>query len=270
MPSRLQFRFLGPFAIGCDGAWHLGPPPKKGRELIQYLAVYPRRVATPEDMAAAFWPDFELDEVRHRIHLAASGARVFLRRVLNGLDALVCSNGGYSWNPAVSVESDIERFIDCSRHGTLEGYRNAVELYEGEFLAGESADWLQPMRVRLATARALALEALAEHALAAGDHARAISLGLELVEAEPGHETGTRLVMRCFAQLGQRTRALEQYARLERYLAEQIGVEPTEETWALAQQVTGVAGYAPASRAIGGTALKHRDLAALLDEQITA
>jgi DNA-binding SARP family transcriptional activator len=229
--------------------------------------VYPRRVATPEDLAVAFWPGFEPEDVRHRIHLAASGARVFLRRLLRGVDALHCLNGGYTWSPAIGIDSDVERFIDCSRHGTLDGYRTAVELYKGEFLAGETADWLQPMRVRLATARASALEALAEHAMASGDYARALSFGLELVEAEPGHESGTRLAMRCFLQFGQRTRALEQYARLERYLAEQIGVEPTEETRLLVHRSIGPASLSASSPAAAGAA-KPPNRGAALDEPL--
>jgi DNA-binding SARP family transcriptional activator len=239
MSFQLQFRFLGPFAICGGGVWDPGPPPKKGREFIQYLAVYPRRVATLEDLAAAFWPRFEPDEVRHRIHLAASGARLFLRNLLDGVDALKCLGGGYTWGPAIRIESDVERFIACSRRGTIDGFRAAIDLYGGEFLAGERADWLQPMRVRLATARASALEALAENAFASRDYARALSFGLELVDAERGHESGTRLVMRCFAGLGQRTRVLEQYMMLKAYLAEQIGVEPTEETAQLARQLIG-------------------------------
>jgi DNA-binding SARP family transcriptional activator len=244
MGSHLQFRFLGPFAICGEGAWHPGPPPKKGREFIQYLGIYPRRVATVEDLAAAFWPRCELEEVRHRIHLAASGARIFLRQILGGVDALKCLGGGYTWDPAMRIESDAERFIARSRYGTIEGFSDAIELYGGEFLAGETADWLQPMRVRLAAARSSALEALAAGAFAEGDYARALSFGLELVDAERGHESATQLVMRCFAKLGQRTRVLEQYMALKTYLDDQIGVDPSEETAQLAHQLIGCAASA--------------------------
>jgi DNA-binding SARP family transcriptional activator len=236
MGAYLHFRMLGSFAVGCGDTWHPGPPPKKGREFIQYLAAYPRRVATVEELAEAFWPDCT-DDVRHRIHLASSGARSFLRRLLNGVDALRYTSGGYVWDPGVEIESDAEQFLERSRSGTVADYRAAVELYRGEFLAGETADWLQPMRVRLATERASGLAALAERAYGDGDYARALSFGLELVGAERGHESGTRLVMRSFAGLGHRARALEQYARLKQYLERQIGVEPAAETAQLARDV---------------------------------
>ncbi len=101
---------------------------------------------------------------------------------------------------------------------------------EAIFFAGETADWLQPTRVRIASARACALEAIVEDLIRGEQYASALSYGLELTEADRGHENATRLVMRCYATLGQRTRALETYQHLRAYLAEQIGVEPTSET----------------------------------------
>ncbi len=240
MSAALQFRLFGPFAVGHQGGWHHGPPLKKGRELIQYLAVYPRGVVTFDELAAAFWPRCDGDEVRHRIHLAASGARMFLRTLLHGADVLRCIGSGYAWSPAVLIDSDIERFIASTRLGTRDGFREALDLYGGEFLAGETAEWMQPMRVRLSTAHAAALHALASEALELRDHARALSFGLELVDVEPGHESATRLVMTCFAALGLRVRVLEQYSTLKAYLAEHIGVEPTQETTDLACRFLGV------------------------------
>jgi hypothetical protein len=79
MNVQLRLRFFGPFAISTADAWHPGPPSKNGGKLIQYLGVYLRRVATAEDLALAFWPHCDVYDVRHRVHLAASGARVFRR-----------------------------------------------------------------------------------------------------------------------------------------------------------------------------------------------
>jgi DNA-binding SARP family transcriptional activator len=236
--ATLEFRFLGAFGIRASGNWSVGPAPKKGREFIQYLAVHPNRVATRDELAAAFWPALDFDAVSHRMHLAASGARVFLRQ-LCGLDALQCVGCGYAWSPNVGIVSDVGRFIEYTRAATIESLRAAVDLYEGDFLAGETADWLQPMRVRIAAARASALEAIIEDLVDRGKYAPALSFGLDLIEAEPGHEHGTRLVMRCFTALGQRTRALEQYKHLKAYLVEQIGVEPTSETTQLALELIG-------------------------------
>jgi DNA-binding SARP family transcriptional activator len=235
----VEFRFLGTFAVRCGGSWHPGPPPKKGRELLQYLGTYPRRVATRDELAAAFWPGIDIDAVVHRLHLAASGARAYLRNLSGGSDALQCIGGGYAWSPGIVVTSDAERFIASTRSATPQALRSAVDLYGGDYLAGDYAEWLHPTRVRIAAARACALEAIARDHLERGSFATALAFGLDLVEAEPGHETGTRLVMRSYAALGQRTRALEQYNYLKKYLAREIGVEPTDETHRLAFELVG-------------------------------
>jgi DNA-binding SARP family transcriptional activator len=239
MIAPLQFRCLGSFSVIVGDAVRSGPPPKKGREFIQYLALYPRRVASLDDLAQAFWPGLEAEDVRHRIHLAASGARGFLRPLLGGFDPLQCRGGGYAWHPEIRLESDFELFLERCRTGTVASLRAALELYGGDFLAGQTAEWLQPMRTLLATERARALVALGEGAYAERDYPRALSYGLELVDAERGHESAARLVMRCLAGLGLRSRALEQYGRLTDYLAEHIGVEPSEETVRLARQLAG-------------------------------
>jgi DNA-binding SARP family transcriptional activator len=236
----IEFRYLGGFALrSLEGEWQPGPPLKKGGELIRYLGIYSRRVATCDELAAAFWPGADPEDVAHRIHLAASGARTFLQKLVGAADVLRCTGNGYVWKTNVFVTSDAERFVEHSRRGTADGMRFAVDLYSGEFLAGEKADWLLPIRVKLACARACALEVMIEDFLARKNYAAALSYGLDLVESERGHEHGTRLVMQCFAALGQRTRAIEQYQLLKEYLEEQIGVEPTLETTDLAAKLLG-------------------------------
>jgi DNA-binding SARP family transcriptional activator len=236
-PVQLELRFLGQFAVhGVDG-WQAGPAPKKGRELIQYLGAYPRRVATRDELATAFWPELEPDMVTHRVHLAVSGARAYLRTILAGRDAIRCVAHGYAWSASVDVHSDVDRFLaQCSR-GTTEAFRAAIDIYGGEFLAGETADWLQPLRVRCASAYGCALEEIAQRAIAAGDYHTGLTFALQLVQFDRGHEGATRLVMRCFAATGQRGRALEQYTALRAYLAKHLSVDATEETAALARQL---------------------------------
>ncbi len=231
----IRFRFFGLFAIRSNGEWQSGPAPKKGREFLQYLGSHPRRVATRDDLADAFWPGADLDSVTHRIHLAASGARRYLRQMLGGFDAIECVPGGYAWSPTVRVASDVDELFAFSRVGDRDSLKAVGALYEGEFLTGEVGDWLLPLRVRCAAAFATATADLAGDAMERGEYGAALAYGLHLVEWEPGHESARRLVMRCFAALGQRARAWEQYETLCEYLQAHLGVGPTAETAELAQ-----------------------------------
>jgi DNA-binding SARP family transcriptional activator len=233
----VEFRFLGQFSIHGKAGWEPGPSLKKGGELLQYLGAYPRRIATKDELASAFWPDLDPETVAHRLHLAASGARGYLRRLLDLPDAIVAVTGGYAWTPHACVRSDVEEFLDLCKSDAPASLERAVALYGGEFLAGETADWLQPMRVRCAVAYACALESLAHRAEAVHDFPTALSAAIKLHDAERGHEGATRLIMRCFAALGQRDRAERQYESLCEYLRLRLGVEPTHETTALARQI---------------------------------
>ncbi|MGA8533642.1 MAG: BTAD domain-containing putative transcriptional regulator [Candidatus Tumulicola sp.] len=241
----LHFRFLGDFAIQAETRWYRGPSAKKGRELIQYLGAYPRRVATGDELAEAFWPGLDLETVAHRIHLAASGARTYLRGVLGGADAIECVSGGYAWGREIRVSSDADEFLELCRSKSSDVLQSAAELYAGEFLAGETADWLQPLRIRCASAYSCAMDRLAEEAVSSGDFGKALVHGLQLIAAEPAHEGATCLVMRCFAALGQRARAIERYETLANYLKRHLGIGPTQQTMDLARQLRGNDDLAP-------------------------
>jgi DNA-binding SARP family transcriptional activator len=248
--ATLEFRFLGQFSFLGARGWQPGPSLKKGGELLRYLGTYPRRIATKEELAAAFWPELDADAVAHRIHLAASGARTYLRLSLGAPDALVSVVGGYAWNVNATIRSDVEEFFTLCRRGSPQSLEAAVVLYGGEFLAGETADWLQPMRIRCASVYACALESLARYAEADGDLPAALNAGFKLFDAERGHEGASRLIMRCFAALGQRDRAERQFESLREYLRARLGVEPTEETAALAREIK--LGAIPSRKAITG------------------
>jgi LuxR family transcriptional regulator, maltose regulon positive regulatory protein len=237
MGTTLRLRFLGQFSLLTTDGWQLGPPLKKGGELLRYLGSYPRRIATRDELAAAFWPALDTDAVAHRIHLAASGARAYLRRHLGASDPIAYVVGGYAWSLGTAVQTDVEEFFTLCRQGSLESLEAAAAIYGGEFLSGESAEWLQPMRIRCASVYACALESLARVAEADRDFPAALDTGLKLYEAERGHEGATRLIMRCFAALGLRDRAESQFASLREYLRGRLGVEPSEETATLAREI---------------------------------
>jgi DNA-binding SARP family transcriptional activator len=159
--------------------------------------------------------------------------------VLGGEDVIDCVSGGYAWGPQIRISSDANEFLELCRSKSSEALQSASDLYAGEFLAGETADWLQPLRVRCATAYSCAMDRLAEEAVAGGDFEKALLYGLQLTAFEPAHEGATCLVMRCFAALGQRARALERYDALAAHLNCHLGIGPTQQTIDLVRELRG-------------------------------
>jgi len=237
--ARLQVACFGNFRIaGADG-WVPGPPSRRARELIQYLVLYPNRSVQRERLSESFWPDLDLESVLHRLHIAVSGARAFLREVLGGFDAIQCSQDGYSWHPGVRVDSDLVHFTELYRGGTLDAFKAAAALYAGDLFEGQESDWLQGARVKYATMHASILERLAAAALAEREFDAALNYGLELLGVDRAHEGASRLVMRCFGAMGRRGRALAEYEALRLYLRKHLSLEPTVETRDVIRSVMG-------------------------------
>lgn len=235
--ATLKIRCLGPFSIQGSHGWEFLPSLKKGRELIGFLAIRTNAIATRVTLSEAFWPQADTQRAAHRLHLAASGARAVLRSALNGFNPLRCIAGGYAWHPDLVVESDVERFLACARLGTVEAAHKGIELYIGDFLAGEHGDWVDGIRVRCSCLYIGMLELVATHAFAQHEYVPALAYGLEISDYDRAHEGASRLVMRCFAALGQRNRAFAEYNALKGYLARNLNVVPTEETTELLRSI---------------------------------
>lgn len=233
----LSVRCLGQFRLLGDAGWQAGPPLKKGREFLAYLITHPRRVAAKEKLIEAFWPGVDGDEGTHRVHLAASGARSALRGLLPGVDAVQSVSGGYVWNPNVRIASDIDSFLSHADTPTIASFERGVSIYKGDFLAGDRADWIEPLRIWYASRYLEMLVHLANDAAECRNFTKALDYGLRIMESDPGHEAGARSVMKSFASASRRSAALMHYEGLKSYLLRHMGVAPSPETTALWQEI---------------------------------
>lgn len=191
------------------------------------------------------WPGSDADSVANRLHIAASGARSFLRAVLGGFDALRCTAEGYAWHPAIRLQSDLAAFARLYDDGSPPSLSEAIGLYGGELFEGDDADWFQPARVKFAAMYASAVERLASAAFDRGAFEGALQYGLELLAIDRAHEGASRLVMRCFGAIGRRGRALAEYEALRAYLRRHLSVEPMPETTALIRKIMADDAVAP-------------------------
>ena len=233
----LQVRCLGAFALRADGEWTSGPAFRHGRELLQYLVSYPRSAASRDALIGAFWPALDVQTAAHRLHIAVTGARATLRSILPEREAIRCCGGAYAWDPALRIDSDADRLLAAARGASTEAMKDAVALYAGEYLAGEEAEWMFPLRLRCASAYAILLERLAEEAVARKDYVEALDYALRLVESDRAHEGATRLAMNCFAAAGRRGAALATYDALEVYLKHHLALKPSARTAELRERI---------------------------------
>jgi DNA-binding SARP family transcriptional activator len=233
----LEFRCLGTFAFSsCDG-WTSGPGLGRGRSFLQYLASHARAAVPRAVLFEALWPDYESEDCAHRLHLAVSGARLALRATAPRLNPILYRDDSYAWHPRIRVIADTDRFVACYNSGRIDAMSEGVEIYAGPFLAGETGDWLLPLRARYEHLYVTMLERLAVHALQNADYASGADFALKAVVVDPAHEGATRLAMICLAKGGRRAAAIGEYENLKRYLQRWLGVGPMPETMLLCDQI---------------------------------
>jgi len=226
----VEFRLLGSFAfLGADG-WQRAPSRTRGGDLLKYLACHARAPISRDVLGEVLWPELDNEESKHRLHLAASGARSALKGTVGQINPIVYADGLYAWNDAIDVRCDTDELARCLEDGSETALARGVSSYAGQFLAGDTAEWIIPFRVLYEHMYVTILEALAKNAYRSRDYASAAKHALELVIVDRANERATQLAMICLAKTGRRSSALAEFDALERYLQHWIGVKPMQET----------------------------------------
>jgi LuxR family transcriptional regulator, maltose regulon positive regulatory protein len=112
-------------------------------------------------------------------------------------------------------------------------------VYRGDYLLEDLyEDWTMIERERLSNAYVDMLDRLTAHYLETGQLKESIEACYRTLEKDRCHEDGHRTLMRCYARLGQRGRALRQYHLCEGILGREYGTAPSPETQALRRSIT--------------------------------
>jgi DNA-binding SARP family transcriptional activator len=247
--AELRIALLGPPRVERDGA-PIEVDTRKAIALLAYLALRPERHGR-DAVAGLLWPDYDQEHAR--------GA---LRRTLSTLNKAV----GPGWLAAdrttvgfarTGFWLDVARFEElvagCRDHGhppeeacpaCVEPLGEATRLHRGDFLAGFALrdstsfdDWQYFQAERLRRELAGALERLAKAEIGLHRWDEAVDAARRWLALDQLHEPAHRQLMRIYAWSGRRGAALRQYQACQRVLAEELGVEPLEETTAVHQAI---------------------------------
>ncbi|HJQ28936.1 MAG TPA: BTAD domain-containing putative transcriptional regulator, partial [Rubrobacter sp.] len=245
----LQARFFGHFGLFCDGEiFHLGPNGKM-LSILKYLLANRGRPVSQDHLIGWLWPESNLKKARWSLNSAIHG----LRKLLSGSHSSCCASmnyvvleeGYYRLSPHIRVSTDVEEFDGLyeggrvlqrsgDKAGAAKEYEAAIELYRGDYLLEDLyEDWTMVERERLANAYMDILSRLAIHYMEVEQHQESIRTCYRVLEKDRCHEDSYRLLMRCYARLGLRARALHQYRMCEQILEQEYGTSPSPETRSL-------------------------------------
>ena len=249
--SGLRARYFGHFELLCDGeAVHLG---RNGKALaiLKYLLANRGRPVSQDHLMGWLWPESNLKKARWSLNSAVHGLRKLLGGcpTSDGAGYVLLEEGYYRMNPSVRVATDVEEFDERYELGrrletvgraqeAAAEYEGAVGLYGDDYLVEDLyEDWTMVERERLSNAYVDALDRLADHYMRAGGLGESVKACYRVLEKDRCHEDSHRLLMRCYARLGLRGRAMRQYRLCEKILEAEYGTAPSPETSSLYQSL---------------------------------
>ena len=229
-------RTLGPVELSVDG----GPAPpellwRKHLALLVYLARSPRRGRSREHLIGLLWGDRTEAAARHSLSEALRAIRHHAGE--GSVEATV----GQVRLDLASVQLDVDRLEELA---AAEDWVAAAELVSGEFLEGfalaeatEFENWLAAEREVWGRRGVEVLVSCAEAHAQVGKVEEACGFAGRALGLRPTSEAAVRCALRCRSLAGDRSGALELFERFQSRLAEELGVEPSQETRSLMERV---------------------------------
>jgi DNA-binding SARP family transcriptional activator len=251
----LSIALLGTFEVELDRRPVTQFGTEKTRALLAYLAVESARPHHRAALARLLWPDSIESAGRHSLSQALHVLRQALEIDAEAPPFFLTTPQTIQFNPdgdytldVAAFEAGVTRYRSIApRHlspDQAEALARAVDLYRGDFLAGHALadsvafeEWLLSYQTALHLRSMEALTCLASCYGMRGDPGQAARYARRQIELDPLREVGYRQLMRALAQEGQRAQALSQYETCRQVLAQELGIEPSPETVALAREI---------------------------------
>jgi len=244
----LCIQSLGPFQ-----AWRQQEvftwPTQKSKALFQILLIEPGRLVPTDQILEYLWPDLPSRKAQNNLWVTVSQLRRVLQPDLppRARFAYIHKQGdGYCFNSESDYWLDGDAFAthlaaaQSSNDLTarITDWEAARILYQGDYLEDEPyAEWAQIPRTRWRRRYEQLLVNLAQAHGRNGRFQQAIIHCREILRLDNANETAYRLLMRCYAALGERATALKVYDEAVQALRDEIGVDPMPETAELAHQI---------------------------------
>ncbi|MEU6537987.1 BTAD domain-containing putative transcriptional regulator [Streptomyces sp. NPDC047000] len=239
---QLRFDVLGPVR-GRRGGEPLSMGSPQQRALLAALLLREGRTATAPELVDALWGQ----EPPAR---AVAALRTYASRLRKILDPgmLVTESGGYAVRGLADGVLDLARAQRLAAEadkakaaGDLGRARqllnDALDLWDGEPLAGVPGPYAEAQRTRLSEWRLQLLESRLDMDLEQGCHAAAVSELTALTADHPLSERLRELLMLALYRGGRQAEALAVYADTRRLLAEELGVDPSPALSDLQQRI---------------------------------
>ncbi len=224
---------------------------RKSIALLAYLVVT-GQPQSRDALLGLLWPEYESAAARANLRRDLS----WLRRMLPD-DLLVVDRLQIDINPVAGAWLDVQAFeagiTAVAQHvhqsdelcdECAQRLAEAVDLYEGDFMAGfslansaEFEEWYFFQREQYRQKMADSLQQLISWCQERQKFEQGIIYGRRWLALDPWHEPAHRALMALYAYSDQKAAALRQYEECVRLLEEELGIQPEAETEALYEAI---------------------------------
>ena len=246
----LEIHLLGSPRFAVEGE-RLYLSRRKSIALLAYVAATGQPQAR-DMIATLLWPEFDQSAARTNLRRDLS----WLRRTLPD-DVLTVDRLQIDMNAATGVWLDVREFeaaiTAVAQHAhqadelcdeCAQRLAEAVDLYEGDFMAGFSLadsaafeEWHFFQREEYRAKMAESLQQLISWSRGKKQYEQGIAYGRCWLALDPWHEQAHRALMTLYALTDQQAAALRQYDECVRLLEEELGIEPESETQVLFEAI---------------------------------
>jgi predicted ATPase/DNA-binding SARP family transcriptional activator/predicted negative regulator of RcsB-dependent stress response len=236
----IRVRLLGAIQVERDGEPVGGFRSRKALALLGYLAAQDQPVSR-ERLVDLLWEDKTESQGRNNLSWVLNKISSLLP------DLLQADRRAVRFHPTVPYWLDTEAFKELVLEGDVASLASAAELYRGEFLEGlyfegcaEFELWAVGEREQWRQSVVDVLWELISHYNLCNEYELSLHFARRLLALNPWQEEAHRHVMQALARVGQRSAALTQYENCRQVLAQELGVEPAEETKELCERIYAV------------------------------
>ncbi len=232
-------RLLGPIECVTTATGDVIRLGRKPQALLALIAAHGSRGVTRDRAIGLLWG--EQDE--HSAGAAMRQCLHHLRRSLAGTGVTI--DADRERIALAGTPTDAREFAELAVRDEVADLERAARLFRGEFAEGLPADdeafaqWLRAERLRLRGLARDVVERLAGHQAGPQATAAAIELARRLLASDPVDERCHRALMQLLDRSGMRAEALRVYEQCRRTLRDELDVEPSSETVALAERLRG-------------------------------
>jgi DNA-binding SARP family transcriptional activator len=231
----VRLRLLGPLHL--DGGDTAGLDRRQVRTFLKVLGLGRGQAVTVDRLVDCLWGDHPPAHPNEQVSVLASRLRAVV-----GADRVVRSDAGYlllvDWLDLDALagylhEADL-RLASGSPAAARTSAAAGLALVRGPLLADEADPrWAETDRAATDLLIGRLHRIVADAALAAGDWSEAAHRAQALLVADPYDESALRTAMEALARSNRKASALAVYAAVRERLADELGVDPAEETEAL-------------------------------------